>query len=102
MATKIVSAGRPMPMEFATVSGLFCLAETATANDVHDQLTARLAQLLAMLQMTTGEAHATFTGHCEHVREAYMRGCAAAAEECVELARVMGDLREMERERAAA
>lgn len=97
----LVKAGRPMPLDFASVSGLYALTADSTANDVLDQLQARLLQLRAMLCMTTGHAFDSFNEHSEELRQAYMYNCSLAADECGELLRVMCELREKEQKTGA-
>lgn len=74
-------------IEFAAAgSPFYQLHAAATTADVHDQLSARLSQLSAMLIMTTGTCFETFSSLNDKIREDYLWACSMLADECLGLA----------------
>ena len=54
------------------------------AGDAFDTLTAKLAQLQAMLQMTYGEARETFDCMNDQLRDNYLWACSELVNDCIE------------------
>lgn len=54
-----------------------------------DQLTAKTAQLQALLYMTTGDGREGFVTACDDIQENYMWACQDLASEIVLLARIV-------------
>jgi hypothetical protein len=90
MATANDSNLTPRPLKFGS-SEIYSLAQTAKAIDCFDQLTARLAQLRAMLHMVTGVGSDTFEQYSESIRESYLWACSMLADECVALSEHVQD-----------
>jgi DNA repair protein RadC len=74
--------------EFTAENGLYKVDSNNTLA-AKNQLTARLAQLDAMLQMVIGDGIQTFTCVSAGVQEDYLWGCAMMAQECRQLARMV-------------
>lgn len=72
-------------VDFAFKSPLYQLHPDADPGDVRDQLSARLAQLSAMLMMIHGNGFDNFESWSDHVKQNYLWGCSMLAEECKEL-----------------
>ncbi|MBS0370119.1 MAG: hypothetical protein JSS57_13055 [Proteobacteria bacterium] len=92
--------GRAMntPMQFPSPSDtLYELTDSASAMVLTDQLTARLAQLHAMLSATHGNAGDTFRHLCHEHQEHYMWACYMLAGETRELMTAL-----VERQRVAS
>ncbi|MBS0355921.1 MAG: hypothetical protein JSR83_18705 [Proteobacteria bacterium] len=86
------------PMQFPSSSDtLYELTDSANAMALTDQLTARLAQLHAMLSATHGNAGDTFRHLCHEHQEHYMWACYMLAGETRELMTAL-----VERQRAAS
>ena len=60
--------------------------KTVTQSEAHDNLTAKLAQLRALLAMTFGGATEAFNGLEESVRDAYLWACSDLTDDCISLA----------------
>lgn len=74
-------------IEFAAVASPFYQLHTnATTAAVHDQLSARLSQLSAMLIMTTGQGFEAFDSWNDEIKENYLWACSMLAKECLGLA----------------
>lgn len=74
--------------EFAAENGLYKVVSNNTGA-VKNQLTARLAQLDAMLQVVIGDGIQTFGCMSEGIQEDYLYGCSMMAQECRQLARMV-------------
>lgn len=61
-------------------------AETLNQNAAHDNLTAKLAQLRALLAMTFGWSMEAFNSLTEAVRDDYLFACSDLANDCLNLA----------------
>lgn len=72
-------------INFAASGPFYILHADVTSGDVQDQLSARLGQLAAMLQMTHGGGFETFNIWSDDVRANYLWACSMLAEECKEL-----------------
>jgi hypothetical protein len=55
------------------------------AGDAFDTLTAKLAQLQAMLNMTYGNSAETFSAMNDKLRDSYLWACTALVDDCVDL-----------------
>lgn len=74
------------PMTFpAPASPVYLLADEADASALTDQLTARQAQLQALLAMTRGNAGDVFRRMGTEYQENYLWACAMIADEAREL-----------------
>ena len=74
-------------IEFAAgASPFYQIHADATTSDVHDQLSARLSQLSAMLIMTTGPGFEAFDSWNDEIKENYLLACSMLAKECLGLA----------------
>lgn len=60
--------------------------ETLNQTAAHDNLTAKLAQLKALLSMTFGGAMDAFNGLTDAVRDDYLSACSDLADDCMSLA----------------
>ena len=60
--------------------------KTVTQSEAHDNLTAKLAQLKAMLAMTFGGAMEAFNGLTDAVRDDYLSACSDLTDDCLSLA----------------
>lgn len=69
-------------INFAAVGPFYTLHADATHGDVQNQLSARLSQLSAMLQMTHGAGFKTFSNWSDEVQANYLWACSMLAEEC--------------------
>ena len=92
----------PKELRFDATGALYALRQSATALDCHDQLTARLAQLSAMLEIIKGQGFETFSCYNDDVQENYLSACAMIGRECEELAGLSAELRDAETKGAVA
>ena len=60
------------------------------AREQYDELSSKLAQLTALLQMTHGNAAETFNDMSSDLRDKYLWACSAMARDCEELADAIG------------
>ena len=67
--------------------GFYQLQESASKMDIHDQLSARLGQLSAMLHMTYGAGRESFTNWSDEIQENHLWATSMIADECKDLAK---------------
>ena len=60
--------------------------ETLNPTAAHDNLTAKLAQLKALLSVTFGGAMEAFNGLTDAVRDDYLSACSNLTDDCLSLA----------------
>ena len=73
------------PLAFTAASGLYAIAAGAHKMHAMDQLSARVSQLEALLEMATGLGFEAFSEMDDDRRESYLWCCAMLAKECREL-----------------
>lgn len=70
----------------AGATGLYQLQDGASRDDIHNQLNARLGQLVAMLNITYGGGQESYERWSDEIKDNYMWAAAMIAQECQELA----------------
>lgn len=90
MSAKISKTGESSTvMTFPDASGdLYVLAPGATAGAIQDQITARLAQLDALINMTIGEQGEAFRSMNDELQDRFMWACGSISNEVCQLAKI--------------
>lgn len=84
------ATSEPQPIEhdfkFTASLPLYAVSKDASADDIRNQLAARLSQLGAMLTVICGAGAETFDSWSTEIKDDYLWGCSMIAHECKELA----------------
>lgn len=73
-------------LHFTAATNTYQINPKASHIDLYDQLTARLAQLVAALELIGGAGHEYFARIGNQAQAAYLWNCQMLADECNELA----------------
>lgn len=74
---------------FHAAGPVYAFAPDAKPVDLADQLSARLGQLTAMLNLIIGEGLGRFNGMATQLQDDYLWNCAMLAEECNDLSKAL-------------
>lgn len=73
-------------MNFTACNGLYVISPDATADSIHNQITARLTQLNVLLSSSIGESgFANRVGMTDQMKDEYLWTCSTIVEEVREL-----------------
>lgn len=75
----------PLGLQFTATTDVYLISAQATSSSLYDQLTARLSQLKAMLQIVSGQGFETFRLQNEETQGMHLWACRMAADECLDL-----------------